>query len=368
MQQSEIGHRRLASQGLARPAQGAPEEVVDWLGAVQAQDYLGALWAVGARVAGATAQTVTQALADGRIVRTWPMRGTLHLVAPADVRWMLALLTPRVVQRSQGRLRQLGLDTAALAASARVLTAALEGGRHRSRAALFGALEAAGIATGGQRGIHILGQLAQAGLLCFGPHAGKQPTFTLLNEWVPAAPALPRDEALAALSLRYFRSRGPATLQDFCWWSGLTVADARAGLGAVAGQLAEARLDGQTYFYAEAAAGLGDDPDQPFLLPPFDEFLLAYRDRSAVLDPAYSGRVAPGANGIFHPIVVQGGRVVGTWRRVLKARQVILSFCPFAPWPAGQAQALVAAGERYGRFLGLPAVVDAGADEGLAGA
>ena len=182
MDQREIARRRLAAQGLMPTAPCAPEDIVRRLGAMQAQDYLGALWAVGARVAGTTDRTVARALAEGRIVRTWPMRGTIHLVAPADARWMLALLTPRVVQRSQGRLRQLGIDAATLATSERVLTRALEGGRHLTRHALFGALQAAGISSEGQRGIHILGQLAQAGLLCFGAHECKQPTFTLLDE------------------------------------------------------------------------------------------------------------------------------------------------------------------------------------------
>jgi hypothetical protein len=349
MQQMQIGVRRLSSQRVTRPL-GDPAAVVRWMGAIQAQDYLGALWAVGARTTDGHERGVAQALAAGRIVRTWPMRGTIHLVAPEDVRWMLGLLTPRVVQRTQGRLRQLGLDGPTLAASERVLTSALEGGKQLTRQALFTLLESAGIATTGQRGIHILGQLAMAGLLCFGAHAGKQPTFTLLDEWVAPAPALARDEALAALALRYFTSHGPATLDDFCWWSGLTVADAKAGIGLVAGALATVELDGRRYYYDEAVAA--DTNRKLFLLPPFDEFLIAYRERGASLDPAHSGRVVPGANGIFHPIVVVDGRVVGTWRRTLRARRVELDVSPFEPWQEPP-EGLPAAAEAYGRFLGL---------------
>lgn len=348
MHASEIGLRRLASQQITSPRLDDPAEVVRRLGAVQAQDYLGALWAVGLRTVGATEETVTQALAAGRIVRTWPMRGTIHLVAPEDVRWMLALLTPRVIQGGQGRLRQLGLDAETLAASARVVAAALEGGRHLTRQGLFDQLEAVGIATAGQRGYHILVQLAQTGLICFGAHAGKQPTFALLDEWVPPAPPLPREEALAALALRYVQSRGPATIPDFCWWSGLTVADAKAGLGAIAGQVETAQYDGQTFYFDPAAAG--DDPHQLYLLPPFDEFLLAYRDRSAVIAPANMGRVAPGANGMFNPIVVLGGRVAGTWHRERKTNHIALSVSPFEPWVEPHSP-LVAAVDRYSRFM-----------------
>jgi hypothetical protein len=352
MEQAEIALRRLASQRIARPLGDDPAEVVRWMGAIQAQDYLGALWAVGARTTGASEQAVAEALATGRIVRTWPMRGTIHLVAPEDVRWMLALLTPRVVQRTQGRLRQLGLDGATLTASERVLTAALEGGRQLTRHALFAVLEDAGISTAGQRGIHILGQLAQAGVLCFGAHAGKQPTFTLLDEWVPAARPLSRDEALAALTVRYFTSHGPATVHDFCWWSGLTVADARAGLATVSEQLTVAQVAGQSYYY-DAGATLPEEQGRPFLLPPFDEFLIAYRDRDASLDPAFSGRVNPGANGIFQPIVVVDGRVIGTWRRTRKTRRIELAVSPFEPWTPGLPTGLAPAAETYGRFLGL---------------
>lgn len=348
MHPSEIGPRRLVSQQIARPHPDDPAAVVRRLGAVQAQDYLGALWAVGLRTAGATEQTVTQALAEGRIIRTWPMRGTIHMVAPQDVRWMLALLTPRVIRGGQGRLRQLGIDADTLAASARVIVAALEGGGQLTRPAIFARLESAGIATVGQRGYHILVQLAQTGLICFGAHAGRQPTFALLDEWAPPAPPLPRDEALATLALRYVQSRGPATIHDFCWWSGLTVADARAGLGAIAGQVATAQRDGQTYYYD--AAGAADGPGRAYLLPPFDEFLLAYRDRGAVLAPGDMDRVAPGANGMFNPILVLGARVAGTWRRERKPGHVALEVSPFQPW-GEPPQGLAAAVAHYGRFM-----------------
>lgn len=356
MNHETIARHRLVSQRIAGPTFADPGEVVRWMGAVQAQDYLGALWAVGARTEGATEQAVEQALAERRIVRTWPMRGTIHFVAPADVRWMLELLAPRVVQRSQGRLRQLGLDESTLAASARAIAPALEGGRQLTRPALYDVLESAGIAARGTRGLHILGQLAHAQLICFGAREGKQPTFTLLDEWVPGARSLPRDEALATLALRYFTSHGPATVADFAWWSGLTLAEARAALGAASEQLAHETVDGQRYSFAEEHGVAASDPCAA-LLPPFDEFLVAYRDRAASLDPGHSTLVVPGGNGIFNPIVVLDGRVVGTWRRALKRGRVVLTFSPFAPWGDELERALPAAVDRYSRFLGLPAVV-----------
>ena len=356
MSQFEIGLQRLVNQQIAQPVFAHPHEVVRWLGAVQAQDYLGALWAVGLRTPGATEQSIEQALAEKTIVRTWPMRGTIHFVAASDVRWMLELLTPRIVQRSKRRLAQLELDAATISASATVITNALRGGKQIARSDLYTLLEQAQISTEGQRGIHILNQLAHSQLICFGARAGKQPTFALLDEWAPGAKSLPRDEALETLALRYFTGHGPATLHDFIWWSGLTVADARAGLGAVAAQLGCERHDSQDYYYAQdmpAAPGRSE----AFLLPPFDEFLLGYRDRSAVLDAQHAGFVNPGANGIFNPIIVVDGRVVGTWKRVLKRDSVTISFSSFTTSNTLDAAALTATAERYSRFVGKTAQI-----------
>jgi hypothetical protein len=280
-----IAHRRLASQQIARPNSKTPAEVVAWLGAVQAQDYLGALWAVGLRVPNATEQSVEQAIAARQIVRTWPMRGTIHFVAPPDARWMLELLAPRVILGTQSRLRQLDIDAQVLSRSADILAQALEGGQQLTRTALYELLAEGGIAASGSRGLHILGQLSMQGLLCFGARAGKQPTFTLLGEWAPEARSLPRDEALARLALRYFRGHGPATIKDLMWWSGLTTAEVKTGLAQAGSKLRCEKIDSQEYYFdPEVPTGLDEDR-RAFLLPPFDEFLVGYRDRSAMLDP-----------------------------------------------------------------------------------
>lgn len=174
---------------------------------------------------------IEQALADRTIIRTWPMRGTLHFVAATDVRWMLELLTPRIVANNAQRLlRQFGLDEAVFARSKDLFVRALQGGKRLARNAMYEVLEAGGVSTAGQRGLHILGRLAQAGVICFGAREGKQQTFALLDEWAPTARRMARDEALAEIARRYFTSHGPATLQDFAWWSGLTVANAQAAL------------------------------------------------------------------------------------------------------------------------------------------
>lgn len=356
MANTTIALQRLANQQVAHQQFTRPEEVVAWLGAMQAQDYLGSLWAIGARTPGSTEATIEQAIAEKKIVRTWPMRGTIHFVAAADVRWMLELLAPRVVQRTAARRRDFEVDETVMAASARAVTAALKGGKHLPRNTLYEVLEQANIATGASRGLHILGWLAHDGLLCFGARAGKQPTFALLDEWAPNAKSLPRDEAIAQLTLRYFSGHGPATIQDFMWWSGLTNTEVKTGLAAVGAQLANDTIDGQEYYFA---------PDLPpakkassvFLLPPFDEFLVAYRDRSAALDPEYNTLIVPGGNGIFNPIIVIDGQVVGTWKRTIKKETVVLAFNPFASFSDAEITAITAAAEPYGAFVGKQVVV-----------
>jgi hypothetical protein len=353
-----IARQRLVNQQIAKPTFAHPSQVVQWLGAVQAQDYLGALWAVGLRLPGATEPAIEQALAEKTIVRTWPMRGTIHFVAPADARWMLELLTPRVVQGAKSRLAQLGLDEAIIAASAKVLAKALQGGRQLTRSALYEHLEQANIATKDSRGLHILGRLAHDRLLCFGARAGKQPTFALLDEWVPQAKSLPRDEALARLAQRYFTSHGPATLQDFVWWAGLNLTEARAGIQAVGSELGRETIGGQEYYYAQEQPAAPPATSEAFLLPPFDEYLVAYRDRSASLDAEHQPRVVPGGNGIFNPIVVTDGRVTGLWKRAFKKDTVIMTFSPFTSWSDAQTRAIAAAAERYGQFVGKTAIIE----------
>ncbi len=347
-----LRNQRIAGAGFERPG-----EVVAWMGAVQAQDYLGALWALGLRMETAREETIEQAITERTVVRTWPMRGTLHFVAPADIRWMLALLARRVLAGRPARYRQLELDQAVFDTSRDLLVSALEGGRQLTRDALYEILEAAGIATAGQRGLHILQWLALDGLLCFAGRQGKQQTFALLEEWVPAARMLARDEALAALAERYFTSHGPATLQDFTWWSGLTVADAKAGIELAGQRLEREAIDGLSYWFGAAAPGPAASPSRPsvYLLPPFDEYTVAYKDRSAVLDPARGGLVS--TNGIFYPSIVLDGQVAGTWKRELKKDSVVITLSPFDPLKKKERQAAALAAEQYGNFLGKPSIL-----------
>jgi hypothetical protein len=348
---SDIARYRVVNQLIARQALSPPGEIVAWLGAMQAQDFLGAKWSVGLRSRNVSDADVEQALADRIIVRTWPMRGTLHFVASADVRWMLALLPPRVLAASKGRWQQLGLNDKIFAQSRKVFAQALRGGRQLTRDEMYQALERAKISTANQRGYHLLWRNAQEGLICLGAPRGKQQTFVLLDAWVPEAKPLQREEALAKLVLRYFVSHGPATVKDFVWWSGLTVKDAQVGIDGGASQLVCDEVEGKTYWMARRMSA--SKPKSPLvqLLPGFDEYILGYTDRSPVLNPRHSRKIYSGLNLLFNPTIVIDGRIEGTWKRVIGKEAVGLSLNPFKTLSEAKAHALRGAIQRYGEFL-----------------
>jgi hypothetical protein len=355
MTNSDIARFRLHNQRIAETVFERPADVVAWLGAVQAQDYLAALWAIGLRMRNAVEADIERALADRTIIRTWPMRGTLHFVAAADARWMLELLTPRVVANiAQTFLRQFDLDESAFARSKELFERALQGGKRLTRTAMYKVLEEGGVSTAGQRGRHVLWRLAQDGCICFGARKGKQQTFALLDEWAPNAKRMSRDESLAEIAKRYFTSRGPATLRDFAWWSGLRMADANAALEMAKPSLAQETANGQLYWLASSTV-IGPLTKAPspsvYLLPAFDEYTVAYKDRGAVLDPAHTKQTNSG-NGVLSPVIVVDGQVVGTWKRTLRKDSLAISQNPFAKLKRAETNAIAEAATRYGKFLG----------------
>jgi hypothetical protein len=349
MTDEELLRHRLHVQQLSAPHFEKARDVVQWLGAVQAQDYLGSLWAIGQRTRHADEAAIEKAVADREIVRTWPMRGTLHFVDPKIVRWMLKLLTPRVTSRAASIYRQAELDTKVFLKSAKVLEKALAGSPPLARDEVYAILERAKIRTTDTRGLHILGYLAMQGLICFGPRRGKQPTFTLLDEWLPSPKQPDAEKALAKLALTYFRARGPATLDDFQWWSGLTKTEALASLSAIKTRLIQETIQGKTYWMADAPASPKLNASATYLLPPYDEYTVAYKDRSAMLDRAFAVRAR---NGIFSPVVVINGKIAGLWKRTFVKNEVVLEADLFKPLTRSQSDAIHGVARRYGTFVG----------------
>ena len=347
---SELAHQRLYHQGIVRSVFTSPLDVVRWLGAVQAQDYPAAKWAVGLRLPGSSLAVVEAAVARREIVRTWALRGTLHLLAAVDLRWLLALVAPGMMARQASYHRQQGLDAATFERSDRLMQAALLGGHSLPRAEMAAALNGGGVATHGLRLNFLLYRAALQGLICQGELRDRQETFVLLEEWLLPAPLLEPQPALAELARRYFASRGPATLKDFAWWCGLPAGQVRAALELVQEELVQGELDGQPGYWFSPAA---EPPSSPNLrlLPAFDEYLIGYTDRRAVLDPQHVSHVYGG--NVFNPTIVVDGQVSGIWKRSLRKGMVEVAAQPFTPFRPVEQAAFEAEARRYANFLGM---------------
>lgn len=344
----ELAALRLAAQRISSSEFTKPAEVVRWMLGMQAQDLPGARWSIGLRLPGSTERDVETALARGDIVRSWPMRGTLHLVAPEDLGWLLDVCAPRQATAAAKRRRDLGITDADLSKAADVASEAMSGGRCVRRDVLLTLWQRAGISTNGQRAYHLLWNLGQRKHVVFGPPEGKHPTFALFQEWVKAPRVLDRDEALAEFASRYFASHGPANVRDFAWWASITLTDARTGVAAASG-LKERDVGGVTYYVAEGLepAGLG-----VYALPGFDEYLLGYQDRSPVLPAEFAGRIVPGNNGMFLPTIVADGQVVGTWKRTDAAKVSRIERIEFTKFSKTSRTGFERALTRYGQFVG----------------
>lgn len=319
--------------------------------AVQSQDYAGAKWSVGQRTLNATDDAIDQAFNTGRVLRTHVLRPTWHFVTPDDIRWMLQLTASHVHALNGYYYRKLELDRALFRRGHQLLVKALEGGKHRTRGELAAALARGGITAGGPRLAYITMQAELEGLICSGPLRGKQHTYALLEERVPPAPVRARSEALAELALRFFTGHSPATLRHFAWWSGLPMADARAGLAMIRHRLT-ARRDGPNEWLGNPSSAGARPRMAAYLLPEYDEALVGGKDFGAIdLTPA-AGR-EPWKDAYLRPVIIAGKRA-GTWRRTMAPGRVLLETNLFATLKPAQSQALKAAALRYGRFLELP--------------
>ncbi|HEY8453372.1 MAG: winged helix DNA-binding domain-containing protein [Micromonosporaceae bacterium] len=335
---TEIGLLRIVAQRLAGPRFDTPAGAVRWLTAMQAQDFPGVLTSVALRTAARDRAAVVAALDAGEIVRSWPMRGTLHLVPAEDLVWLLRLLTPRALAKAATRRANLGLDEATIERARALAVDALAGGGRLSRDELMAVWQDGGVDTTGQRGYHLLGHLAQSGTLCLGPVKDGEQLIVRIDEWIPH-PRLPeREEALGELAERYFRSHGPATLKDFLRWTGLTATEARVGIAVARPRLATIEVDGVEHLLdpgtPDLLAAHRTEAEEVLLLPGFDELILGYADRTATVPAEYAGRIVPGGNGMFRPTVIAGGRAVGTWRHRGTGARRRIDAEPFDTFPA----------------------------------
>lgn len=343
---------RLGQQGLLAPMGKSPVEVVRGLGAVQAQDYYGAKWALGQRCNVVDA-VVEEAFNKGEILRTHLMRPTWHFVLPEDIRWIQALTAHRVHQANAFMARQEGLSVRLCNKAIDVFQKALEGGKHLERTVLAAALKKAGIEAAGHRLAYILMYAELESVITSGPRRGLQFTYALLDERIPKhvkEKSLKGDEALAEFTWRYFSTRGPATVNDFSWWSGLTLAEGRKGLALLKDRLVSEPSKGKEPWYFAPS----DVPKVPasfaHLLPNYDEYGIGYKDRSALRGP---GAEKYGTTTMYRHLLIVNGTMHGMWDSTVKKGTVEMRTAPFVPLSATANAAIKAATKRYAKFLGV---------------
>jgi hypothetical protein len=345
---------RLASSHLIGPPLASPEAAVAWFGAVQAQDFAGAKWALAQRIRNCDDACVDAMFQRGAILRTHVLRSTWHFVHPADVRFMLQLSRERVKRVMAPYDRKLDIDAPLLRKSHRTLEKSLAGGRFLTREELAERLAAAGIQAAGQRLAHLAMHAELDGLIVSGPRRGKQFTYALLEERVPSVEPMEPEAALAALAARYFQSHGPATPHDFAWWASLTVTDAKRALASAGKTVSERAFDTGSYFGVFPRTN--PSPAKPVLrlLPNYDEYVIALKDYGPVLDSALRDRIGQNRHVLAQHLIVLDGLVVGGWRRELDKSGVRVEATLLTPLSVAAKKALRSEAERFAHFLGRP--------------
>lgn len=350
--EDQLLRRRLQSQLLSPLHLLEPSEIVARLGAVQAQDYTAAKWAIGMRSEGLTDADVEHVFNKGLILRTHVLRPTWHFVAPADIRWLLALSGPRVKASMAYHCRAAGLDDRMVQRGTAALVRALRGGRMLTRTELSHVVERAGLEPSGDRSTLILMHAELDGVICSGARCGKQMTYALLEERVTPTRPYDRDEALAELATRYCSSHGPATVADFAWWSGLTMREARRGIEIAAARLVASTKGNITYWASPESSTVSRKPTA-HLIPSWDEYTVAYRDRGMLVDPGTHPRFRDDPDLLSNAVLIDG-RIAGTWRRTLQKDKVIVDVVAHRGWSAAELGRVNRAARRYGEFLQLP--------------
>lgn len=352
MHTDAILERRLRSHRLTAPARTPVDAAVHML-AVQAQDFAGGRWALGVRTRGATTLARVDAAFDrGELVRSWTMRGTLHIVAARDLAWLLSITAERQQRTAAGVHRREGIDAGELRRAERLALDALAGGGRLTRDELFAVLDGGGVVTAGQRGYHLLGALALRGTVCLGPVVPRERGLTReqyvmrTDEWIPDAATPP--DPVAEMFVRYIASHGPAGARDFAWWSGLPITVARAAADAAGDRVTVVAQHPEPTWVATPAPRRSPSAPDVQLLPPFDEYYLSYADRTVACDPAVGARVGPGSNGMVRALVLDRGRVAGAWMpgKAASGASAVELFDPV------DEIALEAALDRYTAFVG----------------
>jgi hypothetical protein len=346
----DISILRLINQQIAVSKFNTVKEIAGWMGALQAQDFKMSKWAFGVRLKGSKEPAINKAIDSGEIIRTHLLRPTWHFSSSGDVSWLLELTAAQIKASAKSRDKQLGLTDSIFRKSNNIIEKSLRNGDHLTREELVSQLISANIDVGENRASHLLLRAEMEGIICSGRLKDDKQTYVLLPLWIPKTKSFYRDEALKELARRYFTSHGPATLQDFNWWSGLSSSDSKLALELNKADLHSEVIENQSYWFADSSILPKKDPDEIYLLPAYDEFLISYRDRSASL-PSSNQSKAVSNNGIFYPTIVKSGRILGTWKHSANRERVILEMNIFDKHDPGKELDFTEAAARYAKFI-----------------
>ena len=313
MTASAISKKRFDNQHIQGKKFDSAKELVQWMGAIQAQDYTMAKWAIGVRLKNSTNQLIEEAINNAEIIRTHVLRPTWHFVSAKDMRWMLELTAKNLNRSLASNNKTLELDEKIFRKCNTIIEKLLSNGNHLTRKEIMAALKKKGITTNPLRAAHIMFKAETDMIVCNGIKRDKEFTYALFNERIPPSKEISKEEALAKLALRYFQSHGPATLQDFTWWSGLSVSDAKQAFELAKSQMVSEQLKEHVYWlFTDTVTEIKRGNDMVFL-PAFDEFLISYKSREISLDPMFASKSYT-TNGIFNPVIVHNAKVIGTWK------------------------------------------------------
>jgi len=346
---TNISQLRLQNQHIGGTQFNSVKELIHWMGAIQAQDYGMAKYAIGVRLKNAVVQTIEDAINNGEIIRTHVLRPTWHFVAADDVRWMLELTAKNLNRAMSSNNKRLELDEKIFKKSNGIIEKILRDGKHLTRKEIMGALEKKGIKTNDLRASHIMFRAETDMVVCNGIKKDKQFTYALLDERIASSKKIAREQAFAQLVQRYFLSHGPATLQDFSWWSGLSITDAKNGLELIQSNLISEKYKDITLWFSNNQVNTKPYTGRLFFLPSYDEFLISYKSRYISMDPEFSSRTFT-SNGIFNPIIVHNAKVIGTWKPQFK-RHILIKEYFFASPTENQKRLAAKAAKEFGKFM-----------------
>jgi len=345
---ANIADIRIANHQLSQTGYTTPRQIAAHFGAVQSQDFNSANWAIGVRLSGCTEKSIHEAFNKGEILRTHVLRPTWHFVAPENIRWMLQLSGKRILQAMKSRDRDLGLTDEIYGKAYRIIEKALDKEDELTRDELTKILHDAGMKADSSHIYHIMMRAEANGIVCSGALREKEQTYALLEKRVPPEKPLTKEESLAKLARIYFTGHGAATLSDFVWWSGLSTGEARQGLQSVAAEFVSETVNGQTYWMPNTDFRPSDGKNEVHLLPAFDEYIVGYKDRTAVIT-SENHQKAVSSNGVFRPVIIKNGRVIGLWKKAT-SRKKIITVTLFEPVDNATQQLIEIAAEEFRGF------------------